>query len=246
MRHLEQTRLLAIAAAVAMTACVNRPQTTGAAGPTPTTTSGTVSSTSYGEVTTDSGSGMWMDSTTGWWMDTDGGVRMGRNGAMMGLQPADFAAMSNQNIVAHLTAGDSLEVALSQLGVSRAQNTAVRDFAQRMVTEHTAHMQSGRQFATQNDLTLTTAPNDTLDVSMANRMMSRLSSMPAGPDFDRQFMAAEVMMHRHMLRELKMLQGPATGGARQLVDQTIPVVEQHLSDAQSIWRQLGGGSGRSR
>jgi putative membrane protein len=248
MRNFEPRKLLTIAVAVAVAACVNRsPTTTAATGPSPSSAGGpTTTTTSYGEVTSDRGRGMWLDSANGWWMDGNGGMRMGRNGAMMGLQPPDFAAMSNENIVAHLTAGDSLEVALSQLGVSRAQNTAVRDFAQRMVTEHTAHMQAGRQFATQNTLTLTMVPNDTMDAAMTGRVISRLSSMPAGPDFDRQFIGAEVMMHRHMLHELTMMQGPANGGARQLVDQTIPVVQQHLSDAQSIWRQLGGGTRRSR
>jgi hypothetical protein len=39
-----------------------------------------------------------------------------------------------------------------------------------------------------------------------------------------------------------MLQPPATDAARQLVDQTIPVVQQHLTDAMSIWRRVGGGT----
>jgi putative membrane protein len=242
MRNFEWTKLLATAVAVAVTACVNRSATTtSASGPTPSTTSGTVTSVSGGEVTSES-AGMWMDSTNGWWMDGNGGMRMGRGGAMMGLQPSDWAAMSNRNIVAHLETADSLEIALSELGVTRARNTAVRDFAQRMVTEHTAHMQSGRQLAMQNDIMPAMAPNDTLDVVVANRLMSRLSATPAGPAFDRQLMGAEVMMHRHLLHELTMLQPPATDAARQLVDQTIPVVQQHLTDAMSIWRRVGGGT----
>jgi predicted outer membrane protein len=71
--------------------------------------------------------------------------------------------------------------------------------------------------------------------------MGRLSNAPAGPMFDRQLMQAEVMMHSHMLHELQMVQPQSTGAARQLVDQTIPVVQQHLADARTIWRQVGGG-----
>jgi putative membrane protein len=197
------------------------------------------------------------------WMDTTGAMRMGgRRGRIMGLQASDIAGMNNQNIVAHLATGDSLEIALSQLGVGRAQNQSVRDFAQRMVTEHTAHMQLGRQLAAQNGITPLPAPGDTIDVRMASRMMERLTNgmagMPGmsssnssgtsgntmGGDGDGQLMAAEVAMHRHMLHELTMLQPQATGAARQLVDQTIPVVRQHLSDAQSLWRQVGGGDRR--
>jgi putative membrane protein len=244
MRRLEWTTLLSIAAAAAVTACVSRTgTTTSASGPTPSATSGTVTTTSGGEVTTEN-TGMWVDSANGWWMDTTGVMRRGRGGAMMGLRAADFAAMSNRNIVAHLTTADSLEIALSQLGVSRAQSSAVRDFAQRMVTEHTAHTQKGRQLALQDNVTPLMAPNDTLDANLATRVMARLQSMPAGPDFDRRFMGAEVMMHRHLLHELTMLQPPATGAARTLVDETIPVVQQHLTAAETIWQQVGGGNGR--
>jgi hypothetical protein len=43
-----------------------------------------------------------------------------------------------------------------------------------------------------------------------------------------------------------MVQPQASGTARQLVDQTIPIVQQHLADAQTIWRQVGGGMNNGR
>jgi predicted outer membrane protein len=231
---------------------------TTAGGTTATTTGGTTTTTSGGEV--DVGGGAWNDGMRdGMWMDTTGAMRMGgRRGRMMGLQAADIRGMSDANIVAHLAAGDSLEVQLSTTALSRAQNQSVRDFVQRMVTEHTQHMQQGRQLAMQNGITPTPAPGDTIDAMMTTRMMSRLTnggmagmSMSNGTsgtstgDTDRQIMGAEVAMHRHMLHELTLMQPQATGAARTLVDQTIPIVRQHLTDAESIWRQVGGGTGRN-
>jgi hypothetical protein len=221
--------------------------------------------------------GLWSEGANGLWMDTTGNMRWGgRSGRMMGLQAADISGMSNANIVAHLAAGDSLEVQLSQAVLAQAQNQAVRDFAQRMITEHTQHMQQGRQIAMQGGITPTPAPGDTLDVMLTTRMMNRLtngmgnmnmsnstsgttnstSSSTSGNTSgsmsgmsnglsDRQAMGAEVAMHRHMLQELNMLRPQASGAARTLVDQTIPIVRQHLTDAQSVWRQVGGGSGRN-
>jgi predicted outer membrane protein len=72
-------------------------------------------------------------------------------------------------------------------------------------------------------------------------MINRLTNSSTTATSDRQFMRSEVMMHQHMLNELTMLQPQASGAARQLIDQTIPVVQQHLSLAQSVWRQVGGG-----
>jgi putative membrane protein len=237
MNH-RMTHLLAIGAVTAAMACTSQPAVTTTNRPTTTTTSsGDVALSNSGNM-----NGMWMDSTGGTWMDNTGGLWMGgRNGTAIGLQAGDVSALTNANIVAHLAAGDSLEVALSQAGADRAQNQAVRDFARRMVTEHSAHMQMGRQVAMQGGITPAPSPADTTDAMLAARMMNRLSNAPAGADYDRRLMQAEVMMHQHMLRELQMVQPQATGAARQLVDQTIPVVQQHLTDAQSLWRQVGGG-----
>jgi putative membrane protein len=232
------TRVVAIGVVAAAVACATH---------SPATTVSRTTTTSSGDVALNDPNGMWMDSAGGTWMDTSGAAWTGgRNGMRLGLQPSDVRAMTDANIVAHLAAGDSLEVALSQLGVQRAQSQAVRDFAQRMVTEHSAHLQMGRQTAAQGGITPTPAPTDTGDAAMASRMMSRLSSTPAGPTFDRQLMQAEVMMHTHMLHDLQMLQPQSTGTARQLVDQTIPIVQQHLADARALWQQVGGGMGGRR
>jgi hypothetical protein len=86
---------------------------------------------------------------------------------------------------------------------------------------------------------------------MTSRMISRINGgMTSGTGMssnvtDRQLMRAEVAMHQHMLHELTMMQSKATGMAREMVDETIPIVRQHLLDAESLWRQMGGGVGRN-
>ncbi|HYD51223.1 MAG TPA: DUF4142 domain-containing protein [Gemmatimonadaceae bacterium] len=226
------TTCLAVGLAMTLGACAG------------TTPGATFTSTSAGEVGfMDDAGGTWMDGSGGMWMDATGVVRMGGPGGMrMGLQATDVARMSQQHIVAHLALGDSLEIALSRLG-ERAQSAPVREFAQRMVTEHAAHLQMGMQLAQQAGITPVMAPMDTMELQMASRMMTRLGTAPQGQGFDRQFMGAEVMMHRHMLNDLRLMQPQATGAVRQLIDQTIPIVEQHLAQAQTIWRTLGGGMG---
>jgi hypothetical protein len=214
-------------------------------------------------------SGMWVDSVGGTWIDGDGVMyRGGQNGMRMGLASSDISAWTNANIFAHLASGDSLEIQLSQAGVNQAQSTAVRDFARRMVSEHSAHLQTAMQLASQAGITPLPSANDTADVAMEMRVINRLnnsSGMPSsanngsssngsantaangmnywagGGNYDRHLMRAEVMMHRHMLNELTMLRAGASGAAAQLIDQTIPVVRQHLADAQAVWRQVGGG-----
>ena len=221
---------LTLCATTAAMACATQPQ------PVVTTTT----SSSAGEVALQP-AGMWMDSVGGTWMDSSGVFQAGRSGIVLGLQPADFAGMTDANIVAHLAMGDSLEIELSKAGTGRAQNQAVRNFAQRMVTEHSQHLQMGQQMASQAGIAPTPLPADTAEAQMATRMMNRIANAPVGADYDRQLMRAEVMMHQHMLHELNAVRPQASGTTRQLVEQTIPVVQQHLNDAQSIWKQVGGG-----
>jgi putative membrane protein len=227
-------RCLTMAAAVAAIACSSQPVVT--------TTSRTTSSASGDVALNRESNGMWTDSVGGTWMDSTGAMWRGRGGASEGFQPEDMSAFTNANIVSHLGTGDSLEVALSQLGADRGHNTAVRDFARRMVAEHSAHMQAGMQLAMQGGITPASSPADTADAMMEAHASSRLSGLPEGAQFDRQFMRAEVMMHQHMLHDLMTFRPQASGAALQLVDQTIPVVRTHLADAQSIWRQVGGGT----
>jgi predicted outer membrane protein len=115
----------------------------------------------------------------------------------------------------------------------------VRAFAQQMIGEHTAHLQMSRQMASQGGIQPLPSPADTADATMAWRVSNRLSNTPAGPEFDRRFMRAELAMHQHMLHELTAVRPQASGAALELIDHTVPVVRKHLSDAQAIWRQVG-------
>jgi putative membrane protein len=223
---------LALGAIAAGLACSSQPAVT---------TTRTVTTTSSGDVVLADAGGMWTDSVGGTWIDTSGALWMGgRRGTQLGFRAGDISTLTNANIVAHLAAGDSLEVALSQIGADRAQNTAVRDFARRMVTEHSAHLQMARQTATQAGITPLASPADTADVTMATRVSTRLSSASPSAAYDRQLMRAEVVMHQRMLHELTTVRPQASGAAAGIIDQTIPVVRQHLADARALWRQVGG------
>jgi putative membrane protein len=153
---------------------------------------------------------------------------------------------TNANIFAHLAEGDSLEIQLSRQGASRAQDQAVRDFANRMVSEHSTHLQTGKQLASQAGIPPAPAPDDTADAAIATRVLNRLNNFNTnnaaanGDTYDRRFMRAEVMMHEHMLSDLVTLRSQVSGAAAQLIDQTIPVVQQHLTAAQKVWQQVGG------
>ena len=48
----------------------------------------------------------------------------------------DVSMFSQKNLIDHLIVGDSLEVEMAQLAVSRTQNAAVKDFANQLLADH--------------------------------------------------------------------------------------------------------------
>lgn len=227
MSRICRTHWLALGAAVAIAGCASNPANGSSA-------------TAYGELGPESQiNGVWLDSVGGLWMDSVGVIHHGRRGRLAELNGEALSSMTNQNIVAHLVAGDSLEVALSQMGVDRATDPDVRAFAQRMVNEHTSHRDMSLRTTSQAGVTAMVAPVDTLDDVFATRMENRLANL-SGAEWDRGFMGEEVVIHRHMLADLKAMRPQATGVAQQLIDQTIPVVKSHLVDANKLWHKIGG------
>ncbi|HKT10179.1 MAG TPA: DUF4142 domain-containing protein [Gemmatimonadaceae bacterium] len=150
--------------------------------------------------------------------------------------------MTNANILWHIMQGDSLEVAMSKDGADSATNLEVKRFAQRMVTAHTQHMDEVKSTATKAKVTLEQAAGDTANAMMAKRMMHRLSTTKAGGPRDRLLMESEVDFHTQLLHNLETARGDATGPTKQLVENTLPVVRQHLADARAILRKLGTSS----
>src|SRR5690606_24443151 len=65
----------------------------------------------------------------------------------------DDARMNNQGLSKHLAAcvalGNQEEIAISQVGLQRAQNEKVKQFAQQMINDHGKYLSELEQFAPQ-------------------------------------------------------------------------------------------------
>ena len=161
------------------------------------------------------------------------------------------------------------EIELSKLAQERAQNPQVRQYAQRMVEEHTKALSELRQVAQQENLQI----NEQIPEDQRN-LRDRLQGMK-GPEFDREYMDAMVDGHREMHELLEDHagdragmgmgqagdragadrrdgaavgtggQGQGQGQLSQWASKTLPVVEQHRQQAEEIRDQLEnrGGTG---
>lgn len=121
------------------------------------------------------------------------------------------------------------EVALGNLALQKSQNEQVRDFAQRMVTDHTASNQELTTLAASKNITL---PTD-MDAKHRNAM-DKLNGM-SGTEFDKAYMKQMVKDHE---AAVKLFSRQAERGddadTKAFAAKTLPILQDHLQMARTI------------
>jgi putative membrane protein len=157
----------------------------------------------------------------------------------------DVATLSQKNVVDHMIVGDSIEVEEAQLAMTRSQNSAVKDFANMLVTDHKSHLDNLRKLAGKSDIGREANSADSSAASAA-RAFGQLQSMPADSGFDKAFVNAQIQNHQQEIAALKSLRAAAKDDDLQKdIDATLPILDRHLARAQALAAQLGGAANAS-
>jgi len=147
-----------------------------------------------------------------------------REGARHGNPP-----YSDEIFLRNAAEGSMAEVKLGQLAEEKAQAPEVKNFAKRMVEDHTKALEELKQIGSQEGINL---PTDTShkDAEIYDRL-AKLS----GPEFDRQYSQEMVRDHQKDLSEFKhgetVAQKPAL---KQFAQKEIPTLQSHLELAQHM------------
>jgi putative membrane protein len=162
-------------------------------------------------------------------------------GLLAVLAPA-FAAndtmASDKTFATKAAQGGMMEVELGQLAAQKASSQAVKDFGQRMVTDHGKANQQLQQIATQKGMSLPTA--------LAPDMQKEREKLAAasGAEFDRMYMSHMLKDHEKDVKEFeKQAQKGNDPALRSFAEQTLPTLRQHLELAKSVSAQVGAGHG---
>jgi putative membrane protein len=142
--------------------------------------------------------------------------------------------MADRHFVKTAFEGGMAEVQLGQLAVDKASNPKVKDFGQRMVTDHGKANDELKAIAESKHITLPTALN-----AKDQALKDRLSKLSGGA-FDRTYMADMVKDHETDLTELR--KEATTGHDTEIkawASNTATVVEEHLKLARDIQKELG-------
>jgi len=125
--------------------------------------------------------------------------------------------------------GGLAEVELGQLAVQKASSQEVKEFAQRMVDDHTKANEQLKQVAAQEHIDLPQQPN-----AKDKATKARLEKL-SGERFDKAYMNDMVKDHQKDVaefeRESKTTKDPAV---KSFAEQTLPTLRDHLKEAQKI------------
>ena len=172
-------------------------------------------------------------------MTSTGGSTQGSSTAGMhdnsSMSSAGKASVEDKHFMKEAMMGDMAEIQLAQLAQQKASSDQVKQFAQRMIDDHTKLDAQMKPLAQQFGVD---APTE-LD-SKHKALQSKLQSM-SGEKFDQEYMKAMVADHREddqkFLREETVAKDSTLKNA---VTQAEPIIAEHLRMAQDIDKSLKG------
>ena len=177
-----------------------------------------------------------------------GGENANRNAAQSGTMPGDTSmaaapadtshaaapapALDDASIVTQLAQADMAEVQQARAALKESKSAVVRSLAQRLQTDHAAHLKQMRALATK----LNVPAPDSSAVPPAPELQGK-----TGAAFDSAFVQHAVEDHQQDIDKLQNTLLPAAQNAelKDLIQKTVPKLQAHLALAQAAERKLG-------
>ena len=123
---------------------------------------------------------------------------------------------------------------MGNIAQNRANSPAVKDFAQRMVKDHTAVMNQVKEWANQNKVPVSTK------IEPEQQTYLKEISKFTGKEFDQKFI--EFMLKDHQKEVSKVqhyVETSQDSSFKPLVKKTLPILENHLRVAENVAGQIG-------
>lgn len=147
-------------------------------------------------------------------------------GFMVTSSPANAeATQATQNFVKNAAIGSQFEILSSRMALEKSQNPTVKQFAQKMIEDHTKADSQLKTTLPSSSAGLASMPS-TLD-SKHQQVLDRLKAV-SGSTFDQEYLKAQMDAHQHAVT---IFQDYATNGddpvLKNFSTQTLPVLKQH-------------------
>jgi len=155
--------------------------------------------------------------------------------AAVGFTAPSFAQLATPRLSAdekfalELSSGGLFEIQSSAIALQKSENNAVRDFAQKMIEDHSAADAKLKD-------TLKQANMNVLETKIDAPTMQKLDYLKvADRDFDRQYIQVQREAHRDTVKLLEnYIQRGNNEPLKQLANDLLPTIKQHLEMADNL------------
>nr|MBA3442304.1 DUF4142 domain-containing protein [Pyrinomonadaceae bacterium] len=159
-------------------------------------------------------------------------------GANQGMSGSAESMISNDDRKFMMAAaeGGMSEVEMAKVALEKASSDSVKQFAQKMIDDHTKANDKLKEIASKKGVTLPTAPD-----AKRQRTMDKLQQL-SGAEFDRAYM--KEAGNKDHDKQAKLFQKQADRGkdaeVKAFAAETLPTVQMHLQMARDMSGQMGG------
>jgi putative membrane protein len=146
---------------------------------------------------------------------------------------------ADQNMMREMAYSNLAEIEAGKIALSQSKNDQVRNFAQKMIDDHTQAQKELEQLAQAKGVTLPTEPDN------KHKTAAKKLSALEGDKFDKKYISQGGLSdHRNTHRLLERAQNRATDpDLKALATKMTPIVSQHLTMAQEVSSAKAGTSG---
>jgi putative membrane protein len=159
-------------------------------------------------------------------------------------KPAPAPDLSDPEVAHVAVTANAIDIDLAKYALTRTRNAEVRQFANTMITDHSAVNQQAAALA--GRLGVTPADNQVSQSLLAGAAQARgsLESL-RGAAFDRAYLDREIGYHQAVLDAIDGLLVPTTDNAelKKLLTDVRPAIAAHLAHAKQLRGNLGSQTG---
>ena len=140
-----------------------------------------------------------------------------------------FAFAADSSFLKSASEGGMMEVKLGELAQRNASDPQVKEFGQRMMTDHSNMGNEVKALAGRQNVSLSA------DIGVKDKFTYERMSKKTGADFDKAYMADMVKDHKDDIAAFeKEAKSGSDPDVRNWARQTLPTLRAHLSEAQGL------------
>jgi len=139
----------------------------------------------------------------------------------------------DQTFMMEAARGGLMEVQVAQLAQQKAQSDEIKEYARKLEQDHTKANEQLKQIAQERNVQLPT------DLGSHAAQLSKFQSL-SGEQFDREWIRMQVQHHKKDVSDFrKEANRGMDSDVKNFASTNLPVLEQHLSEAQRLQSSTG-------